>query len=110
GRFFRLPKNLHRTDNQIGRGGVYGATASILMEGNPISRKKNRFLADFTAGIRRIQVKSVGGGCGGGKVPPSTSLSKYFFDRLKKRLCGRFLRVVICSVPSFQRIPQDTSR
>jgi len=35
-----LSKNLNRTANKIGRGGVYGATAAIFMEGNPISRKK----------------------------------------------------------------------
>jgi len=35
-----LSKNLNRTQNQIGRGGVYGATAAIFLQGNPISRKK----------------------------------------------------------------------
>jgi len=53
-----LSKNLNRTINEIGRGGVYGAAAAIFMEGNPISRKKNRFLADFTTGSRGLQVKS----------------------------------------------------
>jgi len=33
---------------------MYGAAAAIFMEGNPISRKKNRFLADFTTGSRRL--------------------------------------------------------
>jgi len=42
----------------------------IFTEGNPISRRKNRYLADFTTGIRRIQVKSGRGGSGGGACSP----------------------------------------
>jgi len=56
-----LSKNLNRTGNEIGRGGMYGATAAVFRKGNPISRKKNRFLADFTTGSRRLQVKSAEG-------------------------------------------------
>ena len=31
---------------------MYGATAAIFMEGNPISRKKNRFLSFFSCACR----------------------------------------------------------
>jgi len=65
-----LSKNANRTRNEIGRGGVYGATAAILLKGNSISWKQNRFLADFTTGNRRFQVKSGRGGCGGGACSP----------------------------------------
>ena len=73
-----LSKNIARMRNEIGRGGVYGATATIFMEGNPISRKKNCVLAFFSC-AQRARLKNVGGGCGGGKVPPSTRLSKILF-------------------------------
>ena len=64
---------------------MYGATAAIFMEGNPISRRKNRFFADFTAGSRRLQVKSVGGVVvAGEKFPRPPACQKYFFDRLKR--------------------------
>ena len=43
-----LSLDSNRTENEIGRGGVYGATAAIFREGNLISRKKNRFLACFS--------------------------------------------------------------
>jgi len=46
------------------------ALAGIFMEENPIFRKKNCFFADFTAGIRRIQVKSVKGWLWRGKDFP----------------------------------------
>ena len=65
-----LSKNLYRTACKIERGGVYVALAAIFMEENPVLRKKNRNLADFTTGIRRIQVKSGGGGSGGGACSP----------------------------------------
>ena len=55
-----MSKNLHRTACKIVRGGVYVAHGAIFEEGNPISRSKNRYLADFTTGIQRIQVKSGG--------------------------------------------------
>jgi len=56
--FHSLSNNLNGTENEIGRGGVYGAAEAIFLEENPIFRKKNRFLADFTTGSRRLQVKS----------------------------------------------------
>ena len=65
-----MPKNLFNAASAIGRGGVYVAPAAIFLPENPIFQKKNRFLADFTAGIRRIQVKSGRGGRGGGACSP----------------------------------------
>ena len=47
-------------------GGMYADNGAHFSKGNPISREKNRFIAYFTTGIRRIQVKYGGGGCGGG--------------------------------------------
>jgi len=67
---FSLSKNFGRTENEIGRDGVYVAPAAIFLAENPIFQKKNRFLADFTAGSRRLQVKSGRGGCGGGACSP----------------------------------------
>jgi len=37
---FSLSKNFDRAENEIGRGGVHGATAAIFLPGNPISRRK----------------------------------------------------------------------
>ena len=77
-----LLKSRNTTANDIGRGGVYGATASIFREGNLISRKKNRFLADFTTGIRRIQVKSVRGWLWRGKGSPVHQTDQIFFSSI----------------------------
>ena len=75
------------------RDGVYVAHGAIFAKGNPISRSKNRYFADFTTGIRRIQVKSGGrldslwesksavltAAVAGEFTPPSTRLSKILF-------------------------------
>ena len=47
-------------------GGVYGDHGEIFSKKIEFSRRKNLHLADFTAGIQRIQVKSGEGGSGGG--------------------------------------------
>jgi hypothetical protein len=44
-------ERLRQYENEIGRGGVYGATAAIFRKGNLISRKKNRFLAFFSCAL-----------------------------------------------------------
>jgi len=67
---FQFVKKTLKAASEIGRGGVYVAPAAIFLSENPIFQKKNRFLADFTAGIRRIQVKSGRGGRGGGACSP----------------------------------------
>ena len=67
---FKLSKKQLKAASAIGRGGVYVAPAAIFLSENPIFQKKNRFLADFTTGIRRIQVKSGSGGRGGGACSP----------------------------------------
>ena len=67
-----LSLDSNRTENEIGRGGVYGATATIFREGNPISRKKNRFLAIFSC-AQRARLKIVEGVVVAGELaPPST--------------------------------------
>ncbi|MBR5287810.1 MAG: hypothetical protein IKU34_04360 [Clostridia bacterium] len=53
-----MSKKLHRATKAIGRGGMYGATAAIFPEGNPISRKKNRFLSIFSYARRaRLEIE-----------------------------------------------------
>ena len=60
-------------------GGVYGGDGAIFVAGNLISQSKNRFFADFAAGIRRIQAKSGEGGSGGGACFPVHQLVKNLF-------------------------------
>jgi len=58
---------------------MYGATAAILMEGNPISRKQNRFFAFFSCALW-ARLKNVEGVAAAGELaPPSASLSKILF-------------------------------
>ena len=45
-----LSKKLCRTSCKIVRGGVNVTHGAIFVKGNPISRKKNRYLADFAPG------------------------------------------------------------
>ena len=56
---------------EIVLGGVNGKHAGIFSKKISFSGRKNPYFADFTAGIQRIQVKSGGGGSGGGRIPPS---------------------------------------
>ena len=81
---FKLSKKQLKAASAIGRGGVYVAPATIFLSENPIFQKKNRFLADFTTGIRRIQVKSGRGGRGGGACSLVHQPVKEIFDRLKR--------------------------
>jgi len=53
-------------------GGVYGDHGEIFSKKISFSRRKNLYLADFTTGIQRIQVKSGEGGSGGRGTLPST--------------------------------------
>ena len=64
--------------------GVYGGHGAIFSEENPIFRRKNRFLADFAAGTRRVPAKSVKGVVAAGEVgPPPPACQKHFFDKLR---------------------------
>jgi len=65
--------------NEIGRGGVYGATAAIFPEENPIFWRKNRFLACFSCALRARLKHVVGVAVAGELASPSTSLSKTLF-------------------------------
>jgi len=65
--------------NEIGRGGVHGATAAILLEGNPISFKQNRFLALFSCALRARLKNAQGVVVAGELAPSSTRLSKRLF-------------------------------
>ncbi len=49
---------------------MYGGIAEILSQENPIFRRENPNLADFTAGIQKIQVKSGGVVVAGELSPP----------------------------------------
>ena len=57
---------------------VNGGDGRIFTTEKSIFQSKNRFLAVFAAGIRRIQPKTGEGGRGGGDTPLSIRLSKLF--------------------------------
>jgi len=67
-----LSKNLTQEGIEIVVGGMYADHGEIFSKKISFSRRKNLHLADFTTGIQRIQVKSGGGGSGGGVYSPST--------------------------------------
>jgi len=63
-------RKIRLIENEIVRGGVYAANAAIFMEGNPISRKKNRLLAFFSC-ARRARLKNGEGRLWRGNGSPS---------------------------------------
>jgi len=66
-----------------GRSDFYGGKSNFPEE--------KSFLADFTTGNRRFQVKSGRGGCGGGACSPVRQTVKSIFDSLKRmQKCMRF--------------------
>jgi len=71
-----LSKNLAKERIEIVVGGVHGDHGEIFSKKIIFSRRKNLYIADFTTGIQRIQVKSGEGSSEGGIHPPSPDCEK----------------------------------
>jgi len=79
-------KNLNKTENEIGRGGMYGATAAILSTGKSYFPEEKSFPYRFHERNPQASSEICRGVAAGGTVPPSARLSKSLFDSLKRHV------------------------
>ena len=67
---------------------MYGGGGTIFASENPIFQSKNRYLAVFAPGNPSgFQQKLERVAVAGELASPSTSLTKYYNDKLKRTLC-----------------------